>query len=86
MELIFGIKIQDIFFVFLLLTLIGIRKIEIFVFVALLLFFVAIPLFYFQIFFTAQRLIYYAFGLLLVGSIWYLFVNKRDVKSSVKNV
>lgn len=70
-------KIQDIFFIVLLLILIYKWKPRAFLVSAFVFVLAAIPLFYLQIFFTAQRFMYYAFFLLLFTLAAYLYVKKK---------
>jgi len=60
-------KPQDILFIVILIFLVFKRKPKYFIIVALLFFVLAIPLFQFLIFFTAERLVWYAFGFLLIS-------------------
>jgi len=62
-------KPQDIIFVIVLVGLIALRKPKILVTVGLACLMFSIPLFAFWIFFTAERLVYYAAGFFLVASV-----------------
>lgn len=73
-------KIQDIvLFLLLAVLLIAARKPRIFVGVGLLLLVLSMPLFYLQIFFTAQRLVYFSALFIFVGVIFEM-VNLRNEK------
>lgn len=66
-------KPQDILFILILAFLLYKKNPEWLVAGALLCILLAVPLFSFWIFFTAQRFIYYAFFLLLLASLLFLF-------------
>ncbi len=60
-------KPQDIAFLFILLALLFLRKPKYFLTLGLVCLFISIPLFYFQVFFTAQRLVMYGAGFILIA-------------------
>lgn len=62
-------KPQDLVFAIVLLFLVLRRKPEWFVYAGLISLMISIPLFYFWVFFTAQRLTYYAAGFILISII-----------------
>lgn len=62
-------KIQDVIFIFVLLFLFFSRKNQWLTSVGICCLVLAIPLFTLQIFFTAERMVYYAAGFLLLSSI-----------------
>jgi hypothetical protein len=62
-------KPQDILFIIILLGLLFLKKPRIVIGAALFCFIVSIPLFYRLVFFTAERLVMYAAGFLLVSVI-----------------
>lgn len=66
-------KIQDILFIIILLGLLYKRSPVLVAWVVFGAVLIAIPLFQLQIFFTAQRLMYYAFALMLVATLLFLF-------------
>ena len=70
-------KIQDIAFFIILALLIFIHRPKIAVIVGILSLVLAIPLFYFQIFFTAEHLTWYAGGFFLLAIILNLLPNER---------
>jgi hypothetical protein len=71
-------KIQDIAFFLVLAALIFKRSPQLSVIIGILCLILAIPLFLFWIFFTAQRLIWYAVAFFLLTIIFYLFkANER---------
>lgn len=70
-------KPQDIIFVIVFLLLLAIRKPRFLVAVGLLCLIFAIPLFAFWIFFTAQRLTYYAAVFFLAAVILHLVQNRK---------
>lgn len=63
------VKLQDIGFVTILIILIVRRKLKAFVFAGLVCFVLAIPLFALHIFFTAERLTWYAVAFILTYTI-----------------
>jgi hypothetical protein len=65
-------KPQDILFLLILAFLVFKRKPRLIIVIGLSCIFVAIPLFYFQVFFTAQRLISYAALLVFVAIVFML--------------
>jgi hypothetical protein len=70
-------KPQDILFFIVLLSLFFIkRKPKIFIAAGLGCLLVAVPLFAFHIFFSAERMVWYAAGFILAGIILSLFKNK----------
>lgn len=71
-------KAQDIFFLVVLLLTIAINKPKLLVWTGLICLVVSVPLFSFWIFFTAQRLVYYAAGFILVATLLYLFRLRED--------
>lgn len=74
-------KIQDIFFIVLLLILIALHRPRLFIIVGLLCLVASIPLFSFWIFFTAQRLVYYAVWFLIIGIAFYTILYIKKSKS-----
>lgn len=70
-------KPQDILFFIVLVALLFVRKPKAFVVAGLACIVLAIPFFSFWVFFTAERLIWYAAGFLLVAIAFLLFQNKR---------
>jgi hypothetical protein len=71
------VKIQDIIFLAFFAFLIYKKDSKLFLASGLVSILLAIPLFYLQIFFTAQHLIYYAFAFLLSASIIILFKESK---------
>lgn len=72
-------KPQDIIFFIILLTLLFVaRKPRVFVTMGLVCLLVSIPLFSFWVFFTAQKIVYYAAGFFLVSIILHLITNKSN--------
>ena len=71
-------KIQDIIFLAFFAFLIYKKDSKLFLASGLVLILLAIPLFYLQIFFTAQRLIYYSFALILSATLIMLFKEKKE--------
>jgi len=72
-------KPQDIFFIVILIALLFIKRPKWFILAGEACLIASIPLFYFQIFFTAQRLTYYAAALFLVAVVM-LLINSRKTK------
>ena len=70
-------KLQDILFLVAILALFYKREPKWFVLAGILCLVAAIPLFSFWIFFTAQRLVYYAAGFFLLA-VLFLLVQSRD--------
>lgn len=68
----FDIKPQDILFLIVVALLLYKKNPHYFVYAGLICLFAAIPLFSFWIFFTAERLIYYATGFLFIALVMYL--------------
>ncbi len=68
-----NMKIQDLVFMGVLLALMLIKKRKLFVLTGLLFLVLAMPLFYFHIFFTAERLTWYAGGMFLIVTLYLLF-------------
>lgn len=66
-------KIQDIIFILLLIVLLYKRNQYLFIWCAFGAVLLAIPLFQLQIFFTAQRLMYYAYALILLATLLFFF-------------
>lgn len=66
-------KIQDIAFIVVLVLLIFIRKPRLMIACGLLCVLLSIPLFSFWVFFTAERLTWYAVAFFLLAIIFYLF-------------
>ncbi len=66
-------KPQDLIFIAFLLLLIFLRKPKFLVGLGILLLALSIPLFEFQVFFTAQRLVMYAAAFFLIAIIFMLF-------------
>ena len=85
-------KIQDILFVIILLIILLKRDPKWFVLAGLSCLILSIPLFYMWVFFTAERLVYYAAGFLLFATLLYmlpfskksLYNKKRRTKKSRK--
>jgi len=71
-------KPQDIAFLLTLAVLILLRNPRLLVVAGLASFALAIPLFTFQVFFTAQRLTMYGAGFILIAIILYLILNKHE--------
>lgn len=71
-------KLQDIIFLVVLLLIIAINRPKLLVWSGLICLLISIPLFTFWIFFTAQRLVYYAAGFILVATLLYLFRLRED--------
>jgi len=71
-------KPQDIIFILILIILLYKRKAECFVYAGLACLIVSAPLFYFQIFFTAQRLIYYATAIFTIAIILMLLQRNNE--------
>jgi len=71
-------KPQDIIFILILIILLYKRKVEWFVYAGLACLIVSTPLFYFQIFFTAQRLTYYAVAFFTTAVLIYIFKLKKS--------
>lgn len=69
-------KPQDILFILVLIAILWKRNPKNSVIAGLICLILAIPLFQFQIFFTAERLIIYAAGFLLIAVLWLLFTNR----------
>jgi len=65
-------KIQDILFVLVFLGVLGLRKPKIAVITGLACFLLAMPLFHFWIFFTAERLTWYGAGFVLLAIMFFL--------------
>lgn len=70
-------KPQDLVFVVVLAILLIIRKPRLLVFAGLICLILAIPLFSSWVFFTAQRLTYYAAGFFLVATIYNFFNSSK---------
>jgi hypothetical protein len=70
-------KPQDILFIIILLGLLFLRKPRIFIGAALFCFILSIPLFYRLVFFTAERLVMYAAGFLLVAVILFWIKSEK---------
>ncbi len=66
-------KPQDIFFIIILIILLYKKKPEWLVLGGIVCILIAIPLFSFWIFFTAQRLVYYSFFLFLIAILLFAF-------------
>lgn len=71
-------KPQDLIFIVALVGLLLTRKPKWLVIAGLVCLVLAIPLFSFWIFFTAQRLTYYAIGLFLISTLYYLFNSRKN--------
>lgn len=71
-------KPQDIIFIFILIILLYKRKAEWFVYAGLACLIVSAPLFYFQIFFTAQRLTHYAVAFFTIAVLIYILKLKKS--------
>ena len=63
-------KIQDILFILLFLGILWLRRPRIALVTGLACFLLAMPLFHFWIFFTAERLTWYGAGFVLLGTIF----------------
>ncbi len=72
------IKPQDILFFITLAGLLYIRKPQLFVVVGLICFVVSMPLFALWIFFTAQRLVWYGAGFILIAVLWNIWTLRND--------
>lgn len=70
-------KPQDILFIIILIALLFLRKPRLLVLAGLICLFLSIPLFARWVFFTAERLDYYAAGFLLAAIIWFWFRGKK---------
>lgn len=70
-------KPQDLVFIVILGVLVAFRKPTFLVFAGLLCIILAIPLFHFWVFFTAQRLIMYAAGFFFVSAVMLGFRNRK---------
>ena len=70
-------KPQDILFIIILLGLLFLKKPRIVIGAALFCFIVSIPLFYRLVFFTAERLVMYAAGFLLVAVILFWIKSEK---------
>jgi len=70
-------KPQDILFIIILLALLSVRRPRLLVWAGLLSLFLSMPLFSFWIFFTAERLVMYATGFLLVAIVMFWFKLKK---------
>ncbi len=66
-------KVQDIIFIVVIIFLLYKRKAEWFAFAGVLSFIIAIPFYVMWIFFTAQRLVEYAFYLLIIALLLFVF-------------
>lgn len=71
-------NIQDIIFIIVLVLLIFLRNKALYVYAGLVCIVISIPLFYFWIFFTAQRLTYYAAAFFFIAAIFLLFENRKS--------
>lgn len=71
-------KPQDIIFILILIILLYKRKAEWFVYTGLACLIVSAPLFYFKIFFTAQRLTYYAVAFFTIAVLIYILKLKKS--------
>lgn len=71
------IKIQDVFFVIVLLILLSLGRKKLFVIAGLCSLVIAIPLYSQWIFFTAQRLVMYGAFLIFISLVLFLF-NKKS--------
>ena len=70
-------KPQDILFIIILLGLVFVKKPKVLVWAGLVCFVISMPLFAKWIFFTAERLVMYAVGFLLVACIMFWFTYKK---------
>jgi len=70
-------KPQDIFFIVIIVALLFRNRPKWLIFAGEFCLIVSIPLFYFQIFFTAQRLTYYAAAFFLIAIIYNLLKNYK---------
>ena len=66
-------KIQDLFFVIILAVLLYKKNLKLIILSGILFLVLAIPLFGFWIFFTAQRLVYFAALFFLIAALFVLF-------------
>ena len=73
-------KPQDILFFLVLLVLLFVRKPKVFVVAGLLCIVLSIPFFSFWVFFTAERLIWYAAGFLCIAIILFLMNGLTSLK------
>lgn len=69
-------KIQDLSFVVILVLLLLKRDSKLFVVSGIICLTLSIPLFYMQIFFTAQHLVYYSFAFILLSVIFMIIKEK----------
>jgi len=69
-------KIQDLSFLIVLAALLYKKDSKLFLISGLGSLILSIPLFYFQIFFTAQRLVYYGFAFILIAVVFMIFKGK----------
>jgi len=69
-------KIQDLFFLIVLAVLFFKKDSKLFLIFGLGSLILSIPLFYLQIFFTAQRLVYYGFAFIFLAVIFMIFKEK----------
>jgi len=69
-------KSQDILFILVLAFLLFKRNPKLFVWAGLLCLFLSMPLFHFLVFFTAERLVYYAAGFLFMSIIFFLIKSR----------
>lgn len=76
-------KIQDILFIIIVLMLLYKHKENSFLLLGLVCLLIAIPLFYFYIFFTAERLVWYGILLILIECV-YKFIILSYIKSDDK--
>jgi hypothetical protein len=71
-------KPQDIFFLITVCFLLYKRKPVLFIWAGLFFLLLAVPLFVTQIFFTAERLTWYALGVFFIGTVFLMIDTKRD--------
>lgn len=71
-------KLQDIVFIIILIFLLWKRKPEWFVWGGLIFLVISIPLFAFWVFFTAERLAYYAWAFFVLGVIFFTIQLKNE--------
>lgn len=71
-------KIQDLIFIAILIFLIIKNDAKLFVFVGLIILALSIPLFAFWIFFTAEKLVWYAWLFILIGTVCYCLMSIKN--------
>ena len=71
-------KPQDLIFIVILIGLLFTRKPKFLVYAGIVCLILSIPFFSFWVFFTAQRLTYYAIGFFLAATIFFLLHKNKD--------